>query len=604
MIKTHGAGDLRADHAGTNVVLAGWVNAHRDHGGVLFIDVRDTSGIVQVVCEADDVAAVAHRLRDEWCIKVVGEVRMRPDGTRNDKIPTGDVELVATSIEVLSECPPLPFPVSDDVEAEETTRLKHRYIDLRRPKMQDSLRMRSVVRNTIREYFAERDFIEVETPIMTRSTPEGSRDFVVPSRHQRGNFYALAQSPQLYKQTLMVGGIERYYQLAPCFRDEDPRADRQIEHVQLDFEMAFVERDDILALVEELIQKVWRNARGAEIATPFERVRYDDAIARYGTDQPDMRDAAGPAIVDLSGAFAKTEFNAFKATLAGGGAVRGLRVAGAGADASRSFTDALIERAKDLGAKGLVWMVAEAEGLRAPVSKFMSEDELAGISRELGSQPGDLLLLAADEPAVASKVLGGLRVHLARELGRVSSTAEPEDWRFAWIVDMPMFDRTEDGWEAAGNPFYAPTPETLETFATDPSSARSQQYDLVINGMELLSGSIRMHRVDLQRKVFEVLGLSEQQIEARFGWFLEALAHGAPPHGGVGMGVDRVLMALTGSTSLRDVLAFPKTQTGSDLLTGAPAEVDQVLLRDLGLRILEKATGGAPQARPAEQEGK
>jgi aspartyl-tRNA synthetase len=587
MIRTHGAGTLTASDAGSGVTIGGWVNAHRDHGGVLFVDVRDASGVVQVVCEPPAVAEIAHRVRDEWCLKVTGEVRLRPEGTRNPKLPTGDVEIAATQIEVLSECPPLPFPVSDDVDAEDTTRLRHRYIDLRRPKVLRPIVLRSQVRRAIRNHFDELGFLEVETPIMTRSTPEGSRDFIVPSRHQRGSFFALAQSPQLYKQTLMIGGIERYYQLAPCFRDEDPRADRQIEHVQLDFEMSFVERDDILMLVEHLMQRVWRETIGAEITVPFARVPFGESMAKYGTDQPDMREAAGPPVVELSGVFAGTSFNAFKGTLDSGGAVRGLRVPGAGADASRSFTDGLIERAKELGAKGLVWMVAEPEGLRAPVSKFMSEDELAGIVRELGAETGDLLLLAADEPDAASKVLGALRVQLARERGHVASTAEPEDWKFAWIVDMPMFEPTEDGgWQSAGNPFYAPTPDTIDTFATDPATARSQQYDLVVNGMELLSGSIRMHRVDLQRKVFEVIGLSEEQIEARFGWFLEALAHGAPPHGGVGMGVDRVVMAITGSTSLRDVLAFPKTQIGSDLLTGAPASVDPILLRDLGLRVV------------------
>ena len=442
---------------------------------------------------------------------------------------------------------------------------------------------------SIHDHFHEHGFVEVETPIMTRSTPEGSRDFVVPARHQRGSFYALAQSPQLYKQTLMVGGFERYYQLAPCFRDEDPRADRQIEHVQLDFEMAFVERDDILTLVEQLMQRVWLQCRGVEIAAPFPRIAWEDAIARYGSDQPDIREAAGPPIVDLSDAFAGTEFNAFGSVLKSGGAVRGVRIAGAGAEASRTFLDGLIDRAKGLGAKGLVWMVVEEHELRAPIAKFLSEAELKAIRTQLGAEPGDLVLIAADEPRLVSHVLGGLRVVLARELGRITSTADPEDWRFAWIVDFPMFERNDEGaWEAAGNPFYAPTPDTLATFATSPETARSQQYDLVINGMELLSGSIRMHRADLQRQVFEVLGLTPEQVEARFGWFIEALSHGAPPHGGVGMGVDRVLMALTGSTSLRDVLAFPKTQTGSDLLTGAPAAVDQTLLRDLGIRVVEK----------------
>jgi aspartyl-tRNA synthetase len=453
--------------------------------------------------------------------------------------------------------------------------------------MQDNLKLRSVVRKAIRDHFAEHDFLEVETPIMTRSTPEGSRDFIIPSRQQRGNFYALAQSPQLYKQTLMVGGVERYYQLAPCFRDEDARADRQIEHVQLDFEMAFVERDDILTLVESLMSRVWKDVHGVDIAVPFPRLTYEESMARYGTDQPDMRDAAGPTIVDLSGAFVATGFKAFGDTLAGGGAVRGVRIPAAGADASRSFTDALIDRAKELGAKGLVWMKVTEDGLDAPIAKFLSEDELRAIRTDLEAQPGDLLLLAADEPELASKVLGALRVQLARDSGRIGSTAEPADWRFAWIVEMPMFEWNEEEghWDALGNPFYAPTPATAATFLTDPANARSQQYDLVINGMELLSGSIRMHRADQQREVFVALGLSDEQIEARFGWFLHALSHGAPPHGGVGMGVDRVLMALTGSQSLRDIIAFPKTQTGGDLLTGAPATVDAKALRDVGLRL-------------------
>lgn len=588
MIKTHGAGKLRASDAGSTVTLAGWVNAHRDHGGVLFVDVRDGSGVVQVVCSETAVAATAHRLRDEWCVKVTGEVRLRPDGTRNDKLPTGDVEVVATSLAVLSESPPLPFPVTDEVDAEETTRLKYRYIDLRRSPMQDNLRLRSIVRRTIRDHFDDLGFLEVETPIMTRSTPEGSRDFIVPSRQQRGSFYALAQSPQQYKQTLMIGGVERYYQLAPCFRDEDARADRQIEHVQLDFEMAFVERDDILTVVESLMQRVWREVRGVEIEVPFPRIPYEDSMARYGTDQPDLRDAAGPAVVDLSDVFANTEFNAFKGVLDAGGAVRGLRVPGAGGDASRTFLDGLIDRAKDLGAKGLVWMVVEPDELRAPIAKFLSSEELDGIRKHLETEIGDLVLLAADGDAeLTSRVLGSLRVQLARESGRTVSTAHPEDWRFAWIVEMPMFEwnEAEGHWDALGNPFYAPTPETAATFMSDPATARSQQYDLVINGMELLSGSIRTHRADVQREVFQALGLTDEQIEERFGWFLHALAHGAPPHGGVGMGLDRILMAITGSPSLRDIIAFPKTQTGGDLLTGAPAPVDPKALRDVGLRL-------------------
>ncbi len=585
MLKSHACGALSAADVGSPVHLAGWVNAHRDHGGVLFIDLRDSSGMVQVVCEAESVAEVAHRVRDEWCIGVRGEVRRRPEGTINTKIPTGEVEVVATEIDVISECPPLPFPVEDEIETEETTRLRYRYIDLRRAPMQRNLVIRAKTRRAIQNFFTERDFVEIETPIMTRATPEGARDFLVPSRHQQGNFYALAQSPQLYKQMLMVGGVERYFQLAPCFRDEDPRADRQLEHVQLDFEMAFVERDDILALMEELMSKIWRDAIGVEIPTPFVRIRYDDAIDQYGTDRPDIRDAAGPPVVDLTQVFASTEFNAFKAP-----AVRGLRIPGAG-DSSRATLDGLIARAKELGAQGLVWMRVQPEALDAPIAKFLSQDELAGIRKGLDAQTGDLLLLAADEPRTCSEILGALRTEIARSQGRITNASAPADWRFVWVIEMPAFEKDPEGggWISVGNPFYAPLPGTEGLLDTDPSAIRTQQYDLVINGMELLSGSIRNHRADQQAKVFNILGITDEEMEARFGWFLEGLRHGAPPHGGVGMGLDRVVLALSGGTSLRDVIAFPKTQTGTDLLTGAPATVDPLALRDVGLQLKQKS---------------
>lgn len=590
MIKTHQSGALRAEHAGESVTIAGWVNAHRDHGGVLFVDVRDSSGLVQVVCEAEAVAAIAHRLRDEWCVKVTGVVRMRPEGTRNPKLPTGDVEIVAEEIEVLSECPPLPFPVEDEIEAEDTTRLRYRYIDLRRRPLQDALWVRSNARKAIRDHLHERGFIEIETPIMTRATPEGARDFIVPSRHQRGNVYALAQSPQLYKQMLMVGGIERYYQLAPSFRDEDPRADRQIEFTQLDFEMAFVEQNDVLVLMEELMQRVWRECIGAEISVPFTRISYFDSVDRYGSDRPDMRAAAGPTVVDTTKVFESTGFKAFGEVIARGGVVRGLRVPAAGVEASRAFLDGLIDRAKQIGAKGLVWMVVEENELRAPIAKFLSPDEIDGIRTELEAEPGDLLLLAADQGRLASEVLGALRSELARTQGRIRTVADPKDWKFVWVVDMPAFEWDEEAghYESIGNPFYAPTPQTAHLLDNDAAGVRTQQYDLVINGMELLSGSIRIHRADVQRKVFEVLGLTDEEIQQRFGWFIEGLSHGAPPHGGVGMGLDRVVMAMLGTTSLRDVLAFPKTQTGADPLTGAPAPADPAQLRELGLRSIEE----------------
>jgi aspartyl-tRNA synthetase len=590
VIKSHGCGELRSSSVGNDVTLAGWVNAHRDHGGVLFLDLRDSSGVIQVVCEAESVATVAHRVRDEWCLLIKGSVRARPEGTVNSKLPTGEIEIVAGEVEVLSECPPLPFPVSDEIEAEETTRLRYRYIDLRRKPMQDNMALRSKARKAIRDHFEENDFIEIETPIMSRPTPEGARDFIVPSRHNKGNVFALAQSPQLYKQTLMVGGIERYYQLAPCFRDEDPRSDRQIEHVQLDFEMAFVVQDDILQIMEGLMSRMWRDCLGVEIQTPFTRISFEESVARYGSDRPDTREAAGPAVIDVSSVFAGTEFNAFGNVLGAGGAVRGLRIPEAGAS-SRAELDGLIERAKELGAKGLVWMVVEPDELRAPITKFLSEGELSGLRRELEAQTGDLLLLAADENArLTSEVLGALRIELARSQGRIRSIAEPEDWRFTWVVEMPAFEWSDDenAWISIGNPFYAPTPETVHFLDSDPASVRTQQYDLVINGTELLSGSIRMHRADMQRRVFQILGLSDQEIEERFGWFVEALSHGAPPHGGVGMGLDRTLMAMTGGGSLRDIIAFPKTQTGADPLTGAPAPVDPLQLRDLGLRLIEK----------------
>jgi len=590
MIKTHGAGELRASHTSEQVLLAGWVNAHRDHGGVLFIDLRDASGVVQVVCEAEPVAQIAHRVRDEWCVAVTGVVRARPDGTVNAKLPTGEIEVVASEFEVLSDCPPLPFPIADDIDAEDVTRLRYRYLDLRRGPMLEAMRMRSRVRDVIRRYLGHLGFVEVETPALARATPEGSRDFLVPSRLQRGNFYALAQSPQLFKQVLMVGGLERYYQLANCFRDEDPRADRQWEHTELDFEMSFVEQKDVMDVVEGLFVEVYGECLGVDLTLPFSRLPYDDAIAKYGTDKPDLREAAGPSIVDLSATFEGTEFNAFAGVLAASGAVRGLRVSGAGADASRALLDGLIDRAKQIGAKGLVWMRVLDDSLDAPIAKFLSDAELKGIRTELNAEPGDLVLLAADEPTLASSVLGTLRVELARSLGHVRSLADPADWRFVWIVDWPLFEWSEESarWEAIGNPFYSPTADTVDLLESDPGRVRSLQYDLVVNGLEQLSGSIRSHRPDVLKRVFMAGGASEEEIDARFGWFLEALRHGAPPHGGIGMGIDRVLMAMMGTSSLRDVIAFPKTQTGADPMTGAPAPVDDKQLREVGIRIVEK----------------
>ena len=582
MMKSHACGVLGSSDVASEVRLAGWVHAHRDHGGVLFIDLRDSSGIVQVVFEG---VADAHRLRDEWCVAVRGAVRARPEGTVNPTLPTGEVEVVAAELEVLSESAPVPFAIEDDVKADESTRLRYRYLDLRRQPMLEALRLRAKVTGIMHDYMREQDFLEVETPLLATPTPEGAREFLVPSRIQRGKFFSLAQSPQLFKQILMVAGVERYYQVARCLRDEDPRADRAIgEHTQLDIEMSFADRDDVLGLCEGLIARVWRECIDTDIDVPFPRLGFDEAIARYGTDKPDVREAAGPAIIDLTELFAGTEFRAF----AGAGAVRGLRVPGAGADASRAFLDGLIDRAKELGAPGIVWMVVEPDELRAPVAKFLSADELDGVRKNLDAAPGDLLLLAADEPRAASELLGAFRTELARSLGRVHSASDPAEWRFLWIVDFPLFEWDEErgGWDSSHNPFTAPTASSVPLLDTDPGSCLSQQYDFVINGVEGFSGSVRIHRSDVQEKVFGVMGLTPEQVRARFGWFVEALRYGAPPHAGFGMGVDRIAMLLFGTQNLREVTAFPKTQTGSDLMTGAPTGAEPALLRELGIRVV------------------
>jgi aspartyl-tRNA synthetase len=586
MIKSHGCGELRADHTGDDVTLAGWVNAHRDHGGVLFVDLRDSSGVVQVVFEAGALADEASHARDEWCIAVDGRVRARPEGTRNPNLPTGDIEVVATSFVVLNPSRPVPFPITDEIDAEEMTRLKYRYLDIRRRPMIDALRLRARVIHSIHEFMNENGFLEIETPLLGKSTPEGARDFLVPSRLARGDFYALPQSPQIIKQILMVAGTERYYQIARCLRDEDVRANRVLEITQLDLEMSFVDLSDVIALNERCVQRVWRDALSEEVAIPIQRISFDEAMLRYGSDRPDLR--AGPTIVDLSTAFGGTEFKAFGGALAGGGVVRGLRVP-AGGELSRSEADALIERAKELGAGGVVYMSVTPDELKSPVAKFLSAAEQKAVRDELEAEPGDLLLLVADTPRVASEVLGELRLEFARRQGRVRGYSDPREWQFCWVTDFPMFEWSEEEqrWDALHNPFSAPNPETAHLLDSDPGKCISQQYDLVLNGEEVAGGSIRNHTSAMQLKAFKAMGFDEAKAREQFGFFLEALDYGAPPHGGIAWGIDRLLMVICNAASIRDVIAFPKTQSASDPMSGAPSPVDPLQLRELGLRIVE-----------------
>ena len=595
-LRTHGAGTLRAEHVGDTVTIAGWVDTRRDHGGVAFLDLRDRSGLVQVVAdpEAGDALEAAHRVRSEWVVRVTGTVRARPEGMVNDRIDTGDVEVAATSIEVLSEAETPPFPVEDGIEVSEELRLKHRYVDLRRPKMAAILQLRSRATSVIRQVMDRHGFLDVETPILTRATPEGARDFLVPSRLQPGESYALPQSPQLFKQLLMVAGVERYYQIARCFRDENLRADRQPEFTQLDVELSFGDQEDVIAVMEELLAEVWREAIGVEVATPFTRLTYAEALARFGSDKPDLR-IERMELATLNDVFADTEVGVFKGVLGDGGSVIALALP-SGGDMTRKQFDDLVEWAKRRGAKGLAWGVVEDDGsLRSPLSKFMSEDEIAGVIATTDASAGDAIFFGAGETTFARELIGALRNHLAAERGLIG-----EGFRFCWIVDAPMFEPVEDRGEAVGStawtpvhhPFTAPTPEWMDRFEDSPGEALSNAYDVVCNGYELGGGSIRIHDREVQARVFRFLGISDEDAEERFGFLLRGLAHGAPPHGGIALGLDRLVMLLADATNIRDVISFPKTQTGGCPLTDAPAPYEEIALKELGLRLAPKPVKG------------
>lgn len=592
-MRTHGAGTVTEGDIGDEVVVAGWVQKRRDHGGIAFLDVRDASGLVQVVADPAEIPVVGD-LKMEYVVRVVGEVRLRPEGTENPELATGTVEVGASQLEVLAPSKVLPFMIDDRVEVDEKVRLEYRYLDLRRPRMAENLKARSKATAAIRRTLDDGGFLEVETPTLMNSTPEGARDMLVPSRLRQGEFYALPQSPQLFKQILMISGIERYFQIARCYRDEDFRADRQLEFTQLDLEGSFWGRDDVLAAIEVVLAAVVKDLRGEDVPLPFPRLTWQEAMDRFGSDKPDIR--FGMEITDISDLVAESGFGVFKGALDAGGTVRGINAGSQ--EWSRSRADTMTDRAKELGAKGLVWMVVEEDGtLRSPVAKFLDQSELEGIRSRLEGAPGDVLLIAADRWRTAVEVLGGLR----NDLGRPD---DHEELAFLWVIDFPLFEEEDDGSITfSHHPFTSPV--SLETMRDDPANALSKAYDAVLNGVELGSGSIRIHDPEVQRQVFEILGIDRETAERRFGWFLDALDYGTPPHGGFAFGIDRLVMVLQNESSIREVIPFPKTQTGVDPMTGAPTWVDETQMTELGIALRPESKlrrdGGDEPGSPGDE---
>ncbi|MGK8523095.1 aspartate--tRNA ligase [Nocardia asteroides] len=591
MLRTHLAGSLRSEHAGQTVTLTGWVARRRDHGGVIFIDLRDASGVAQAVFREGAPAEQAHRLRAEYCVRVTGTVEPRPSGNENPELPTGSIEVNVTELEVLNESAPLPFQL--DEQPGEEARLKHRYLDLRREGPAHAIRLRSKVNAAAREVLARHEFIEVETPTLTRSTPEGARDFLVPARLQPGTFYALPQSPQLFKQLLMVGGIERYFQIARCYRDEDFRADRQPEFTQLDIEMSFVRQEDVILLAEEILVALWKLV-GYEIQTPIPHMTYAEAMRRFGTDKPDLR--FGVEITECTDYFKDTPFRVFQAPYVGAVVMPG------GASQPRRQLDAWQDWAKQRGAKGLAYVLVNEDGtLGGPVAKNLSEAEREGLAKHVGAVPGDCVFFAAGAAKAQRGLLGAARVEIARKVGLIDEDA----WSFVWIVDAPLFEPTVEAtasgdvavghsaWTAVHHAFTSPKPESLDTFDTDPGSALAYAYDIVCNGNEIGGGSIRIHRRDVQERVFEVMGISHEEAQEKFGFLLDAFAFGAPPHGGIAFGWDRVTALLAGEDSIREVIAFPKTGGGVDPLTDAPAPITAQQRKEAGLDVRPEPKKGA-----------
>ena len=572
MLRSHGAGTLRSSHIGQTVTLAGWVARRRDHGGVAFIDLRDATGNVQVVISDETVAGA---LRAEWCVLVRGTVAQRPQGNENLGIPTGEIEVVCNSLEVLSEAAPLPFPVDsgENVNVSEEVRLKYRYLDLRREAPSKALRLRSKVTSVIRNVMDEEGFLEIETPYLTRSTPEGARDFLVPVRLQPGSWYALPQSPQLFKQLLMVAGMEKYYQIARCFRDEDFRADRQPEFTQLDIEMSFGNQDDVIAVAEKILSSVFKNVVGYEIPLPIPHMTYHEAMRRFGSDKPDLR--FGHEITDATEFFKDTSFRVFQAEFVGAVVMPG------GAASPRRELDAWQDWAKARGAKGLAYILVGDDGaLSGPVAKNLSEAESKGIAAHVGAKNGDAIFFAAGDRSSSLSLLGAVRL----EIGERCNLINKSEWKFLWVVDAPMFEKTDDGgWTAVHHPFTGPKPEYENTFEKNPGEALAYAYDIVLNGSEIGGGSIRIHRRDVQQAVFKVIGLSQSEAESKFGFLLEAFNYGPPPHGGIALGLDRLCALLAGAESIREVIAFPKTASGGDPLTGAPTPITSAQRKESGV---------------------
>lgn len=593
MLRTHDLGSLRTGHIGQTVTLAGWVARRRDHGGVAFLDLRDASGVAQVVVREEDVF---HGLRNEYVLQIIGTVEKRPEGNENPALATGEIEVIAEKVTILNTSDPLPFQIDEHVEVGEEARLKHRYLDLRRPTPNANLRLRSEANRVARELLHSDGYVEIETPTLTRSTPEGARDFLVPARLAPGSWYALPQSPQLFKQLLQVGGFEKYYQIARCYRDEDFRADRQPEFTQLDIEASFVEQDDIIALGEQLVRSLWKLI-DVEIPTPIQRMTYADAMARYGSDKPDLR--FGLELTELTEYFKDTGFGVFKAAYVGAVVMPG------GASQPRRQLDAWQEWAKQRGAKGLAYVLIDDDGsLRGPVAKNLTDAERDGLAAAVGAKPGDCIFFAAGEKSSSRALLGAARV----EIGHRTGLIDPDAWAFVWVVDAPMFEPASDAvaagdvavgtgaWTAVHHAFTSPKPEYLDSFDTDPGSAVAYAYDIVCNGNEIGGGSIRIHQRDVQERVFAVMGISPEDAQEKFGFLLEGFKYGAPPHGGIAFGWDRVVALLAGSDSIRDVIAFPKSGGGYDPLTAAPAPITAQQRKEAGVDARPDAK---PEAKPA-----